>query len=160
MARSDGVSGMDPVSCKFLGGSTWQLDTCHPHASQILTTTDAPCFPTCQSLRKGSRGSNDTQMDYQYLKTHYDACRQRSVRQISQDHSGSFGINCGLHTSILDVTSGSQISEKVVSCISSKFGVIITRIVGFYGLTVMIDLLPLLMIENVGMWPTFQGLKI
>ena len=23
MARSDGVSGMDPVSCKFLGGSTW-----------------------------------------------------------------------------------------------------------------------------------------
>ena len=50
--------GMDSESCGYLGELLGSLDTCHLLGSvQILTTTDASCFPTCRSLRKGSWGS-------------------------------------------------------------------------------------------------------
>ena len=82
------------------------LDTCHHlDAGQILTTTNAPRFPTCRSLRKGGRKSKDTRMDYQCLKTHYDACGKRSARRISSDHCGSSRINCELYSWLSVVTS-------------------------------------------------------
>ena len=65
----------------LLGEAPSSLDTCHYlDAGQILTTTDALRLPTCRSLSKGNRGSEDTQMDYQCLKTHYDSCGQRSMQ--------------------------------------------------------------------------------
>ena len=51
-----------------------------------------PHLPTCQSLRKGSQESEDTQMDYECLKTYYDAC-SGGVRRIFLDHCESSGTN-------------------------------------------------------------------
>ena len=46
-------------------------------------------------------------------------------------------------------------STKVASCVSLNPGVIITRIVSFYGLVVTIDLLSLLLTENFRGWADF-----
>ena len=69
-------------------------------------------------------------------------------------------INCWLHNWLSVVTSGSWISQKVVSCISSSSGIIKTGIIGFYGLTMTVDLLPFLLTKNLGIWAGFQVLKI
>jgi len=137
------------------------LDTYHHlNAGQILTTTDVPFFFTYQSLRMGSQGSEYISMDYQCLQTYYDACRERSVRRISSNHNGSSGINCGLHSWLLAVTSAKWISQKVVFCVSSNPGVIMIRIIGLYYLTATFNLLLLLLMKFSGCGSTFQGLKI
>ena len=48
---------------------------------------------------------------------------------------------------------------KVVPYVSSNLGIIMTEIVGFYGLTVTVDLLPFLLIANFGMWADFSGIE-
>jgi len=101
-------------------------------------------FFTCRSLRKGSLGSENTRMDYECLKTHYDVCGG-GVWLIFSHHCGSSRINCWLHNYLPVVTSSSR---KVVSCVSSNPDVIITGIIGFYGLTVIVDLLSLPLIKN------------
>jgi len=67
-------------------------------------------FPTSRSLWKESWGSENAQMEYQYLKTHYDVCRQRIMWRISFDHCGSSEINYGLHSWLPVLTSGGWIS--------------------------------------------------
>ena len=46
-----------------------------------------------------------------------------------------------------------------MSCVSLNFGIIITGIVGFYGLTAAVDLLLLLLTENLRMWADFSVIE-
>ena len=57
------------------------------------------------------------------------------------------------------ITSSGWISQKVEFCVSSNADIIISGIVGFYGLTVMVDLLPLLLTKNLKMWADFSGIE-
>jgi len=54
---------------------------------------------------------------------------------------------------------GDWISQKDEFCVSSNPDIIMTEIAGFYGLTVTVDFLSLLLIENLGMWADFSGIK-
>ena len=64
-----GSFGMDSESHGYLGEPLDSSNTCHhPDADQILSTTDAPHFPTCQSLREESRGSEADRRDSQFFK--------------------------------------------------------------------------------------------
>ena len=53
-----GGFGMDSEHCNVSRELTDSLDMYHhPSTGQILSTIGAPCFPTCWSLWKESRGS-------------------------------------------------------------------------------------------------------
>jgi len=80
---------MDSGSCGSLGEALRSLGMrYHPDEDQILTTTDAPRFPTCRSLRKRNQESEDIRI-VSALKL-----IMMLVRRISSDHCGSSGINC------------------------------------------------------------------
>jgi len=49
-------------------------------------------------------------------------------------------------------------SSKVTCSVSSSPSIIMTRIVGFYSLAMMIDLLPFLLAENLEKWADFSGI--
>ena len=79
------ILGVVDFSVEALG--SW--NTCHhPDEGRILTTTDAPHFLTCRSLRKGSRRCEDTRTenDLKLIMT--------LVRRISLDHCEYSKINC------------------------------------------------------------------
>ena len=109
-----GSSGVDIGSCEFLGGKHLVVWTCVIIMMQVkFWPLQSPRFSIYRSLQKENRGSEDTRMDYQYLKTHYNACGQRSVRWISSDQCESFGINWKLHSWLPVITSGGWISQKL-----------------------------------------------
>ena len=151
-------SEMDSKSCEFLGEALGNLNTCHhPDAGQILTITDAPRAPTCRSLWKESQRSKDTQINYQYLKTHYDACGQRNVRWISSNRCESSKLIVGCATSCRCHIRWLNL-KKLCHAFSSNPGVIMTGI-GFYGLTVIVDLLSLSLTENLRMCADISGIE-
>ena len=48
---------------------------------------------------------------------------------------------------------------KIASCVSSNSSVIMTGIVGFYGLVTTVALLPLLLTEILEIWADFSGIR-
>ena len=51
-------------------------------------------------------------------------------------------------------------SQRIVSCVSSNLGPIIFGIAGYYGLTVILDFLPLLLTENIELWADFLKIHL
>ena len=71
------------------------------------------------------------------------------MQGISLDHYRSFGINCQLQSWLTTATSGDW---KIVSCVFSNPYIVMIGIIGFYSLTMMVDLLPLLLTETLRSW--------
>ena len=137
-------------------GKLSSLDSCHhPGAGQILTTTDAPRFPTC--LRKESRGNKVDRREPQYLKL--TALVDREA------YHESIRIFENLLELIENCTTGCQFSHraaesiKVVSCDSLNSDVIMTGTVRFYGLMATVDLLTFLLTANLGISVDLSGIE-